>query len=245
MDRRHPMQWKTKPLMCFCLNGAGHGHRQEYSVHCPDQVNSPESSSMYQVLWSASVCQLSHLPCMKYFGLPVSVSWATFHVPSTLGLPVSVSWVTFHVPSTLVCQCLSAELPSMYQVLWSASVCQLSYLPCIKYFGLPVSVSWVTFHVPSTLVCQCLSAELPSMYQVLWSASVCQLSLPSMYQVLWSASGCQLSHLPCIKYFGLPVSVSWVTFHVSSTLVCQCLSAEVPSMYQVLWCANFCQLPSL
>ena len=35
----------------------------------------------------------------------------------------------------------SAELPSMYQVLWAASVCQLSYLPCINYFGLPVSVS--------------------------------------------------------------------------------------------------------
>ena len=29
---------------------------------------------MYQVLWSASVCQLSDLPCIKYFGLPVSVS---------------------------------------------------------------------------------------------------------------------------------------------------------------------------
>ena len=34
-----------------------------------------------------------------------------------------------------------AEVPSMYQVLWSASVCQLRYLPCIKYCGLPVSVS--------------------------------------------------------------------------------------------------------
>ena len=30
----------------------------------------------------------------------------------------------------------------MYQVLWSASVCQLRYLPCIKYFGLPVSVTF-------------------------------------------------------------------------------------------------------
>ena len=29
----------------------------------------------------------------------------------------------------------------MYQVLWSASVCQLRYLPCIKYCGPPVSVS--------------------------------------------------------------------------------------------------------
>ena len=29
----------------------------------------------------------------------------------------------------------------MYQVLWSSSVCQLSYLPCIKYVSLPVSVS--------------------------------------------------------------------------------------------------------
>ena len=79
---------------------------------------------MYQVLWSASVCQLSYLPCIKY-----------------CGLPVSVSGVTFHVSSTVVCQCLSAEVPSMYQVLWSASVCQLRYLPCIKYCGLPVSVS--------------------------------------------------------------------------------------------------------
>ena len=35
----------------------------------------------------------------------------------------------------------SAELPPLYQVLWSASVCQLSHLPCIKYCGLPVSVS--------------------------------------------------------------------------------------------------------
>ena len=29
----------------------------------------------------------------------------------------------------------------MYQVLWSASVCQLSYLPCIKYCGLLISVT--------------------------------------------------------------------------------------------------------
>ena len=29
----------------------------------------------------------------------------------------------------------------MYQALWSASVCQLSYLPCTKHCGLPVSVS--------------------------------------------------------------------------------------------------------
>ena len=29
----------------------------------------------------------------------------------------------------------------MYQVLWSANFCELSYLPCIKYCGLPVSVN--------------------------------------------------------------------------------------------------------
>ena len=90
---------------------------------------------MYQVLWSASFCQLSHLPCIKYFGLPVSVSWVTFHVSSTL----VCQFLSAELP--LVCQFLSAELSSKYQVLWSASFCQLSYLPCIKYFGLPVPVS--------------------------------------------------------------------------------------------------------
>ena len=141
---------------------------------------------MYQVLWSASFCQLSYLPCIKYFGLPVSVSW-----------------VTFHVSSTLVCQFLSAEVPSMYQVLWSASFCQLSYLPCIKYFGLPASFSWVTFHVSVTLVCQFLSAELPSMYQVLWPASSCQLhSLKKRHRRRESSFGIGLKGM-CISSVSL------------------------------------------
>ena len=38
---------------------------------------------MYQVLWSASVCQLSHLPCIKYFGLPVSVSCPLIETSTT------------------------------------------------------------------------------------------------------------------------------------------------------------------
>ena len=180
-----------------------------------------------------------------YFFLHKCVYLAKSMKKQTSSLALSwqykLSWAAFHVSSPLVCQCLSAELPS-----------------CIKSFGLPVCVSWAAFHVSSPLVCQCLSAELPSMCQVLWSASVCQLNclpciksfgllvsvswaafhvssplvcqclsaeLPSLYQVLWSASVCQLSCLPCIKSFGLPVSVSWGTFHVSSPLVCQCLSA--------------------
>ena len=77
----------------------------------------------------------------------------------------------------------------MYQALWSASVCQLSYL-----------------HVSSTVVCQCVSAEVPAMYQVLWPASVCQLRyLPC---IKYSGLPVSVSYLPCIKYFGLPMSVS-------------------------------------
>ena len=202
---------------------------------------------MNQVLWSDSVCQLSdqsdsfcqlsYLPCM-YFGLTVSVSWATFHESSPL-----------------VWQFLSAELPSMNQVLWSDSVCQLSYLPWIKYFGLTVSVSWVC-----TLVWQCLSAELPSMYQVLWSDSVCQLSYLTFHE---SSPGLTVSvswatfHVCTLVW----QCVSWVTFHESSplvwqclsaelpsmnqVLVCQCLSAELPSMNQVLWSDSVCQLSYL
>ena len=202
---RSQFSWVTfhvsSPLVCQCLSAEWPSMYQvlwSASVCQPSHLPcikycglSAESPSMYQVLWSASVCQLSYLPCIKYCGLPVSVSWATFHVSSTL-----------------VWQFLSAELPSMYQVLWSASVCQLSYLPCIKYCGLPAEV-------------------------------------PSMNQVLWSDSFCQLSYLPWIKSFGLTVSVSWATFHVSSPLVWQFLSAELPSMNQVLLSDSFCQLSYL
>ena len=179
---------------------------------------------MNQVLWSDSFCQQSYLPCIKSFGLTVSVSRVTFHVSSPLVWQF-LSAVTFHESSPLVWQFLSAELPSINQVLWSDSFCQQSYLPWIKSFGLTVSVSWATFHESSPFVWQFLSAELPSMNQ----------------QVLWSDSVCQLSYLPWInKSFGLIVSVSWVTFHESSPLVWQFLSAELPSMYQVLLSDSFC-----
>ena len=135
--------------------------------------------------------------------------------------------------NSLVCQCLSAELPSMYQTVWSAEFCQSpSYPPCVKQFGLPVSVSHpVTLHVSNSLVCRVLSVtQLPSMCQTVWSAEFCQSP----------------SYPPCIKQFGLPVSVSHpVTLHVSSSLVCQCLSVtQLPSMCQTVWSASVCQSPS-
>ena len=49
----------------------------------------------------------------------------------------------------------------------------------------------------------------------------------------------QLIFLPCIKYFGLSMSGG---FHVSNTLVCQCLEA---SMYQILWSVNVWRLPCI
>ena len=58
--------------------------------------------------------------------------------------------------------------------------------------------------------------------------------LPSIHQVLGSTSLCYLSY---IKYLGLPVCV---TFHTSSTWVCQFV---LPSIHQVLGSASLCYLP--
>ena len=222
-----------------------------------------ELPSMYQQVWSVTFCQLylSYLLCINKFGLPPSASciWVTFHVSTSLvchllpfvselpSMYQQVWSVTFHVPTSLVCHLLPvdkvhvSELPSVYQQVWSATFCQLylSYLLCINKFGLPPSASciWVTFYVSTSLVCHLLPvdkvhvSELPSMYQQVWSATFCQL---------------YLSYLLCINKFGLPPSASciWVTFYVSTSLVCHLLPvvSELPSMYQQVWSATYCQL---
>ena len=148
--------------------------------------------------------QCLYLPCIKQFGLPVSIpslyqavwsaSVCTFLVPSSL---VCQCLYLPCIKQCVVCQCLylpcikqcglylpcikqfglsvcvPVSVPSLYQAVWSASVCtflvssslvcqcvcQCLYLPCIKQFGLQVSV--------------------PSLYQAVWSVSVCTFLVSS------------------------------------------------------------------
>ena len=218
---------------------------------------------------------LSYLLCINKFGRPPSDEVSVSELPPMYQQVWSATfwqsqciWVTSYVSASLVCHLLTksvylsyllcinkfgqppsdevsvSELPSMYQQVWSATFWRSQ---CI----------WVTFYVSTSLVCHLLTKSVYLSYLLCInkfgrppSDEVNVSELPSMYQQVWSAT---FWRSQCI----------WVTFYVSTSLVCHLLTksmylsyllcinkfgqppsdkvsvSELPSMCQQVWSATF------
>ena len=152
----------------------------------------------------------------KHFILPVYSRWILLNTFLTKSIQWSYLQRTKYFGRPFSDKVNSVELPSAYQVLWSAIFwqsqlsylqrilwsaifwqSQLSYLQCIKYFGRPFSD-------------KVKSVELPSAYTLVGN---------------FLTKSNQWSYLQCIKYFVRPFSVRCPVYRNVSDKGCLLLAS--------------------